>query len=82
MPRQPIQVPFFDDGVSAREMAAQPSDPWYNHRNEPEYSDDFNFISAKRIKAFLSENVDENADHFVCVHPQNLSCLHSVFQMY
>lgn len=67
MPREPIHVPFFDHGVSAREMAAQPSDPWFNHRNEPDYSEDFNFISAARIKALLSENIDENADHFVYV---------------
>ncbi|KAK4694003.1 hypothetical protein P7C71_g3498, partial [Lecanoromycetidae sp. Uapishka_2] len=65
MPRQPVDVPFFDHGVSAREMAAQPSSPWYNHRNEPDTSDDFSFISAKRIREFLSENVDENADHFI-----------------
>jgi len=67
MPRYQTKAPVFDHGVSPRELADQPAAPWYNHRNEPTSSDDFSFISAARIRDFLSDNLDENADHFVYV---------------
>jgi len=72
MPRQPTQpMPFFDHGVNPREMSDKLPEPWHNHRNEPVWSEEFSFISAKRIKDFLTENVDEHADHFMYDDPSN-----------